>query len=389
MKNGSQARRVLCCIGTRPEAIKMAPVVEALRGTPGLECLVLATAQHRQLLDQMLGFFGVSADIDLDAMRENQTLPELMARLLVELDKVLASLKPELVLAQGDTTTVLATAMATFYRKIPFAHVEAGLRTGKLYLPFPEEANRVLAGRLAALHFAPTEAARAHLEREGITSGVHVVGNTVIDALLQTASRQIPLSTPLDPARRMILVTAHRRDAHGEPIQNICGAVAQLAARGDVQFVWPVHPNPSIRSVVEARMKGVPGVHLTESLPYGEFVSAMKRSTLILTDSGGVQEEGPALGKPVLVMREESERPEAVHAGVAKLVGTNQTAIVREVSRLLDDPAHYERMSRGGSPYGDGRSAARIARIVAEFLGASTAPLAEIAPSVERAAALR
>lgn len=363
-------KRVLCCVGTRPEAIKMAPVIDAFKRAPWAECVVLATAQHRGMLDQMLGFFGIAADVDLDAMRENQTLADLMARLLPALDGTLASLKPDLVLAQGDTTTVLAVALSSFYRRIPFAHVEAGLRTGRIDLPFPEEANRVLAGRLAALHFAPTSRARENLAAEGLTSGVHVVGNTVIDALLRTAERDPTLPIALDPSRRLVLVTAHRRDAHGEPIRNICRGVRTIVEQhGDVEVLWPVHPNPSIRGVVDLEMRGAPRVHLTEPLDYGAFVGAMKRSTLILTDSGGVQEEGPALGKPVLVMRDDSERPEALHAGVAALVGTNTDAIVREVGRLLTDPTHYRRMSRGSSPYGDGRAAERIVRHSARFLG--------------------
>ncbi|MBM4109196.1 MAG: UDP-N-acetylglucosamine 2-epimerase (non-hydrolyzing) [Phycisphaerae bacterium] len=374
MGGSDRPKRVLCCVGTRPEAIKMAPVLGALRSAPWAECTVLATAQHRGMLDQMLGFFEVEADVDLDAMRENQTLPELMARLLPALDATLATTRPDIVLAQGDTTTVLAVALASFYRKTPFAHVEAGLRTGRIDLPFPEEANRVLAGRLAALHFAPTAQARANLAREGITSGVHVVGNTVIDALLRTAERDPPLPLSLDPSRRLVLVTAHRRDAHGEPIRSICRGVRTIAERhADVEVLWPVHPNPSIRAAVESEMGGVARVRLCEPLDYGSFVAAMKRSTVILTDSGGVQEEAPALGKPVLVMREDSERPEAVRAGVAALVGTDSAAIVRESSRLLTDPAHYARMSRGSSPYGDGRASERIVRHMARFLGVDPA----------------
>lgn len=370
MADPGKIKRVLCCVGTRPEVIKMAPVIEALRNATWAHCTVLATAQHRGMLDQMLDFFGIRADVDLDAMRENQTLPELLARLLPALDGALARLKPDIVLAQGDTSTVLAVALAAFYRRVPFAHVEAGLRTGRIDLPFPEEANRVLAARLAALHFAPTLRARENLAAEGITAGVHVVGNTVIDALLRTAARQMPLPVSIDPSRRLVLVTAHRRDAHGEPIRHICAGVRAVVERhADVEVLWPVHPNPAIRSVVEGEMSGVERVRLVEPLDYGAFVSAMKRATIILTDSGGVQEEAPALGKPVLVMREDSERPEALRAGVARLVGTDPALIAREASRLLGDAAHYQRMAGGGSPYGDGRSAERIVRHVGRFLG--------------------
>lgn len=368
---GDRKRTVLCCIGTRPEAIKMAPVVKALQAAPWARCRVLATAQHRDLLDQMLEFFGVSADLDLDIMTANQRLPELTARLIVKLDHTLAEEKPDMVLAQGDTTTVFTAALASFYRRIPFGHVEAGLRSHNLGSPFPEEANRLLAGHLSALHFAPTPRARENLLREGIPDErIHVTGNTVIDALLTAAKADTPIGVPLDPSRRLILVTAHRRDSFGEPIRQICEAVREICDRlNDVQVLWPVHPNPQVRPVVESILNGQPHIQLCEPLSYGPFVTAMKQACIILTDSGGVQEEAPALGKPVLVMRNESERPEAIEAGVAVLVGPNRDRIVTEACRLLSDPAAYARMARGTSPYGDGRAAERTVAAIGKLWG--------------------
>ncbi len=349
----------------------MAPVIRALRAAPWADCRVLLTAQHRELVDTMLGFFGIVPDVDLDAMRPGQTLADLTARLLGSVAEALTRLRPDMVLGQGDTTTVLATALASFYQRVPFGHVEAGLRTGRLDAPFPEEANRVVAGHLSAVHFAPTAAARANLLREGIDpAAVVVTGNTVIDALLETARRDLPIGIDLDPAARVVLVTAHRRDSFGAPLRRVCQAVAELHRRHpDVQFLWPVHPNPSVRPVVEALLGALPRVRLCDPLPYGAFISALKRSHLVLTDSGGVQEEAPALARPVLVLRTESERPEAVSAGVARLVGTDPRVIVREADRLLNDPSAYRDMARGASPYGDGHAARRIVSAVARVLG--------------------
>lgn len=357
---------VLCCIGTRPEAIKIAPVVHALRRAPWAECRVLVTAQHRELLDQTLAFFDIAADRDLDIMTEGQTLPALTSRLLVQLDKAFASLKPDVVLAQGDTTTVLCAALTCFYRNTFFGHVEAGLRTGDMRSPFPEEANRVLAGRLATLHFAPTEAARVNLLREGVPAeNIHVTGNTVIDALYATTARNLPMGVDVDPAKRLVLITAHRRESFGRPLENICEAVKELRRRyPDVAFLWPVHPNPAVRKMVFGRIGHEDGVTLCDPLEYGRFVSVLKRADLILTDSGGLQEEGPALGKPVLVMRDTTERPEAIAAGVAKLVGTDTARIVEEVARLLTDPAAYAAMASEHSLFGDGRAAQRIVDIL-------------------------
>jgi UDP-N-acetylglucosamine 2-epimerase (non-hydrolysing) len=368
---GERTATILCTIGTRPEAIKMAPVIRAFRAAPWARCRVLFTAQHRELVAPMFAFFGIEPDIDLDIMRPDQSLVELTSRLLPAVHDAIARERPDMVLAQGDTTTVLATALASFYRGIPFAHVEAGLRTGRLSAPFPEEANRVLAGHLSALHFAPTASARDNLIREGISDdSIIVTGNTVIDALLLAASRDVPIGVDLDPAKRTILVTAHRRDSFGEPIRRICRAVAELHERfPDVEVIWPVHPNPSVKPVVERALSGLPRVRLCAPLAYGPFVAAMKRATLILTDSGGVQEEAPALGKPVLVLREESERPEAIASGVARLVGHDPDAILSEASRLLHDPDAYRSMARGVSPYGDGRASQRIVAAVARHLG--------------------
>jgi len=375
MRRPEPTATILCSIGTRPEAIKMAPVIRAFRATHWARCRVLLTAQHRDLVDPMLAFFGIEPDIDLDIMRANQSLVDLTSRMLPAVHDAIASERPDIVLAQGDTTTVFVTALASFYQRVPFAHVEAGLRTGRIDAPFPEEANRVLAGRLSVLHFAPTGGARGNLLREGVSDDrIFVTGNTVIDALLLAAGRDVPIGVDLDSTKRTILVTAHRRDSFGEPIRQVCRAVAELHERfHDVQFLWPVHPNPSIKPVVEGAMSGLSRVRLCEPLTYGPFISALKQATLILTDSGGVQEEAPALGKPVLVLREESERPEAINAGVARLVGHDPGAIVAEAGRLLRDPDAYRAMARGASPYGDGRAAERIVCAVERYLGIAAA----------------
>lgn len=365
MKSG---RKIICVIGTRPEAIKMAPVILALRREPWADVRVLATAQHRHMLDQVLRFFGIEPDIDLDIMRPNQALATLTARLLLELDGVLQVEKPDAVLVQGDTTTVMAAALACFYHRIPVGHVEAGLRTGDMQNPFPEEANRVIAGRLARWHFAPTESSRQNLLREGIAdSDIVVTGNTVIDSLLMTASRDLELGMDLDPDRRMVLVTSHRRENFGEPFRNICRALRDLADRNpEVQFLYPVHPNPNVKDVAYELLSPCVNFRLCDPLDYAPFVAAMKRSYFIISDSGGVQEEAPALGKPVLVLRDETERPEAVDAGVVKLVGPDYDRIVAEAQRLLDDEVAYRSMARGVSPYGDGHAAGRIVRTLGE-----------------------
>lgn len=364
-------KKVLCVIGTRPEAIKMAPVILTLKNEPWAEVRILATAQHRHMLDQVLNFFNIEPDIDLDIMRPNQALTTLTARLLLDMDDVLLAENPDVVLVQGDTTTVMAMALAGFYHRIPIGHVEAGLRTWDMQNPFPEEANRVIVGKLARWHFTPTEGSRKNLLREGVLdSRIVVTGNTVIDALLMTATKDLELGIQLDVGKRLILVTAHRRENFGEPFRNVCRALRTLAERNpDLQFLYPVHPNPNVKDVAYEMLGNCSNFHLCEPLDYPPFVAAMKRSHLIISDSGGVQEEAPALGKPVLVLREETERPEAVEQGVVKLVGPNYESIVSETQRLLDDDVAYRAMARGVSPYGDGHGADRIVKILREHFG--------------------
>lgn len=367
----------MVAIGTRPEAIKMAPVVGALASTPGIEVQVAVTAQHRQMLDQVLRLFGIAPDEDLDLMAPGQALPDLFGRLLSGMSGVIARRRPDLVLVHGDTSTTLATALAAYYARVPVAHVEAGLRTGNLYAPWPEEANRRLVAPLAALHFAPTGRARDNLLAEGVAPGaIHVTGNTVIDALLEVAGRiegdaalrgELEGRFPfLDPGKRMVLVTGHRRENFGDGFDQICSALRDLAARGDVQVVYPVHLNPNVQEPVHRILGGLPGVHLLPPQDYLPFVYLMMRSHFILTDSGGVQEEAPSLGKPVLVMRATTERPEAVEAGTVRLVGTDAGAILRDAGRLLDDEGFHQSMARAHNPYGDGRAATRIAERIRE-----------------------
>lgn len=366
--NNKAASKILCVIGTRPEAIKMAPVILALKNEPWANVRILATAQHRYMLDQVNEFFGIYPDIDLNIMRPNQTLSPLTARLLLELDEVLQTEEPDAVLVQGDTTTVMTVALACFYSRVPIGHVEAGLRTWDLHNPFPEEANRVIAGKLARWHFAPTEGSRQNLLKEGVPdTDIIVTGNTVIDALLMTAAKDLKPAVPLDPARRLVLVTSHRRENFGEPFRNICRALRTLAENNPaVEFLYPVHPNPNIKNVAHELLAELPNFTLCEPLDYAPFISAMKRAYIILTDSGGVQEEAPALGKPVLVLRDETERPEAVEKGVVKLIGANYERIVHETQRLLDDESAYCAMARGVSPYGDGHAAERIVKALRE-----------------------
>ncbi|NQZ96672.1 MAG: UDP-N-acetylglucosamine 2-epimerase (non-hydrolyzing) [Myxococcales bacterium] len=358
--------RILCSIGTRPEAIKMAPVILALRAHPEADVRVLATAQHRELLDEVLDLFDIRPDIDLDLMEHDQKLPELTARLITPIDEVLERERPDIMLAEGDTTTVFVSALAAFYRSIPFGHVEAGLRTGKLGVPFPEEMNRTLTSRLARWHFAPTQTAAASLRNEGVPADrIHITGNPVIDALLMTAEMGLPLHVDLDPKRRLVLVTAHRRENFGAPFLQVCRALRTLADRNpDIEILYPVHPNPNVVGVAARELAAHPRIKLCDPLPYGSFITAMKRSTLILTDSGGVQEEAPSLAKPVLLLRSETERPEAVAAGVVKLVGPVHDRIVSEAERLLRDEDAYKEMARGVSPYGDGKAAARITDVL-------------------------
>lgn len=363
-------RKILAVVGTRPEAIKMAPVILALKAEPWAEVTVLATAQHRQMLDQVMAAFDIRIDIDLDLMRPNQSLPELTARLLQTMDEVFAAERYDAVLVQGDTTTVMSVALAAFYRHVPVGHVEAGLRTGDMLNPFPEEMNRIVAGRLSRWHFAPTASARDNLLREGFSdSTIFVTGNTVIDALITVAARDLDIGVPLPADKRLVLLTSHRRENFGQPLRDICLAVRDLVdAHPDLHVLYPVHPNPNVRTVVEEILSGHPSITLTAPLDYLPFVAAMKRAHLILSDSGGVQEEAPALGKPVLVLRRETERPEAVAEGVVRLVGPDRATIVDEAGKLLTDEAVYAAMARGVSPYGDGQAAGRIVRILEQAL---------------------
>jgi UDP-N-acetylglucosamine 2-epimerase (non-hydrolysing) len=365
--------RVLSVFGTRPEAVKMAPVVQELKRTQGIESLVCVTAQHREMLDQVLNLFGIQPDVDLDLMREDQSLAELSAAIFTALDPVLEKIKPDWVLVQGDTTTVAITSLLAYYRRIRVGHVEAGLRTHDKWQPFPEEINRRVAGVAADLHFAPTEWARQNLLREGVPdSAIAVTGNPVIDALQVVVKQAEPeeVSRLLGklgvgkPGKRLILVTAHRRENFGQPLENICAALKVLAARGDVEIVYPVHLNPNVQEPVHRLLDGVPHITLLPPLDYLPMVHIIKRSAIVLTDSGGIQEESPAFGVPVLVLREVTERPEGVEAGVLKLVGTANRLIVREAAALLDDPKAYAKMAHAANPYGDGHAAERIVRVL-------------------------
>nr|WP_191085855.1 UDP-N-acetylglucosamine 2-epimerase (non-hydrolyzing) [Roseococcus microcysteis] len=370
--------RVLTILGTRPDAIKLAPVVQTLAATPGVASILCVTGQHRWMLDQVLQVFGLVPDHDLDIMKPGQDLTHVTTAVLNGLGPVLDQARPDWVIVQGDTTTALAAALAAFYRHARVAHVEAGLRTGDVLAPWPEEMNRRLIGQIAQLHFPPTEAAAAHLRREGIAEGrILVTGNTVVDALHQVAARldADPAQAArfarefawLDPARRLILVTGHRRESFDGGLARICRALVTLARRGDVQIVYPVHPNPRVREVVQSMLAESPSIHLIPPQDYVPFVQLMRRAHLIVTDSGGVQEEAPGLGTPVLVTREATERPEAIAAGTALLVGTSEDALVAAATRLLDDPAAHAAMAQARNPFGDGAAAGRIlARLLEE-----------------------
>ena len=371
--------RILVTFGTRPEAIKMFPVVHALREHAQLDVRVAVTAQHRELLDQVLQIADLVPDIDLDLMTQGQSLDQLAARLLIECGAALDEWQPDRVLVHGDTLTTMVVTLSAYFRQIPVGHVEAGLRSGNIYSPWPEEVNRKVTACVADLNFAPTPAAAAALRAEGIDEAdIEVTGNTVIDALLATRAalrREPELATALDPyarrfaGKRIIAVTAHRRENFGEGMAAIASALGQLADREDVAIIFPVHPNPNVRPVMEAALAGHPRVALIEPLDYPNFVRLMELADILLTDSGGVQEEGPGLGKPVLVMRDTTERPEGVAAGTAILVGTDTKRIVGETSRLLEDAEAYRAMAQAHNPYGDGRAARRIADSVASRHG--------------------
>lgn len=363
-------RSVVCVIGTRPEAIKMAPVIRALHSDGKFRCVVVVTAQHRDLLDQMLERFQIVVDHDLDLMTEGQSPTELIAKMLPLLERVLIEEQAEIVLAQGDTTTVFASALAAFHRRLPFGHIEAGLRTYDLDHPFPEEGYRQMVSRIARWHFAPTPVAASALRAEGIPSErIWVTGNTCIDALMQTVA-DLP-DAPVQ-AKRLILVTAHRRENFGQRIRNIFMAIRILADRyEDIRFIYPVHPNPNVRKVALEQLGKHPRIELSTPLDYFEFVSLMRQATLILTDSGGVQEEAPALGKPVLVLRDTTERPEALALGCSRLVGTDTMRIVDEVAKLLGDPEHMHRMSQARFPYGNGQASLEIVRALSDWASAA------------------
>lgn len=367
--------KVALVFGTRPEAIKLFPVIHALRARGDVETRVIVTAQHRGLLDQVLEIAGIAPDIDLDVMTPNQTLDGLTAKLIVELGRAFDVEKPDRVVVHGDTLTTMVASLAAYYRKIPVAHVEAGLRSGDIHHPWPEEVNRRVVACIADMNFAPTEAAAdALLAENRDPATIHITGNTVIDALLATRQRVLSepsLAAGLDDlahrfaGKRIVAVTSHRRENFGGGMEAIARSIAEIAARPDLAVIFPVHPNPHVRPVMDAVLGGLPNVAMIEPLDYPHFVRLLDLCHLVLTDSGGVQEEAPSLGKPVLVMRETTERPEGVTAGTAKLVGTDRAKIVQSVFALLDDEAAYAAMSRAHNPFGDGHASERIADIIA------------------------
>ncbi|NYT39247.1 UDP-N-acetylglucosamine 2-epimerase (non-hydrolyzing) [Sphingomonas sp. R-74633] len=367
-------KRILLIFGTRPEAIKLFPVVRALAAVPGLDVRTCVTAQHRGLLDQVLSIAGLTPDVDLDLMEPGQTLDQLTARLLIGLGKVMDDEKPDRVIVQGDTATAMVGALAAYYRKVPVSHVEAGLRSGDIYQPWPEEVNRRIVAPIADQHFAPTDTAAEALRRENIApETIHVTGNTVIDALLATRARieaDPGLAAGLDPiaarfaGKRIVLVTTHRRENFGGGMEDIARALGRIADRDDTAILFPMHPNPNVVAAMDKLLGNRPNVARIEPLDYPHFIRALELCHIVLSDSGGVQEEAPALGKPVLVMRETTERPEGVAAGTAKLVGTSPERIVSEISTLLDVPSAYSAMARAHNPFGDGFASERIATIV-------------------------
>ena len=371
-------KRVMFVFGTRPEGIKMAPVIKEVEKYPDmLEPIVVVTGQHRQMLDQVMRVFNLEPDYDLGIMEANQTITNIVTKSMTGLEAILLREKPDMLLVQGDTSTVFAAALEAFYYKVPVGHIEAGLRTFDKWSPFPEEMNRKLTTSLADLHFAPTRTAAKNLLDERVPKDkVYLTGNTVIDALLEVARRDFSLETAglkLSKTRKTVLVTAHRRESFGQPLKNICAAIRQLAEkhRAGVEFVIPVHRNPIVRSVINELLDGVDNVELIEPLDYEAFVHLMKAAYIILTDSGGVQEEAPSLGKPVLVLREKTERPDAVAAGTVKLVGMDERVIFEEADRLLTDKSAYAAMTKAGNPYGDGHASERIVGALLHYFGAS------------------
>ncbi len=368
--------KILLIFGTRPEAIKLCPVIRTLRQEPArFDVKVCVTAQHREMLDQVLEAFEVKPDYDLDLMLPGQTLFQSTSRILAGLEPVLKSENPDMAIVQGDTTTTLCGALAAFYQGVPVAHVEAGLRTGDMRQPFPEEMNRVLTSHVTDLHFAPTEKAAENLRQEGVApESITVTGNTGIDAVLYVRDglEQGKLHgcdwPQLDPRKKLIVVTAHRRESFGGGFDRICRALAEIANRADVQVIYPVHPNPNVQDPVQRHLAGHPNIWLIAPLSYVPFVDLMRRAYLVITDSGGIQEEGPSLGKPILVLREKTERPEAVTAGTVKLVGTDERRIVSEARLLLENRGIYESMTRVHNPYGDGHASQRISAVIHSFV---------------------
>ncbi len=365
-------KRVCIILGTRPEAIKLAPVIQTFQACEGLETQVILTGQHREMVEQVMGLFNLKADRDLEIMQPKQSLSDITCRSLRGLQELFKESEPSLILVQGDTTTAFAAALAAFYKKIPIGHVEAGLRTDNIFNPYPEEANRRLISQIAQLHFAPTPLATENLQRSGVLGEVHMTGNTVIDALLNVAKSEPPCNVPgLEwDNHRVILATVHRRENWGEPLQSIAQSFLQVLDKfPDTALLLPLHRNPTVREPLQAMLGNHPRIFLTEPLDYAQLVGAIMRSHLLLTDSGGLQEEAPSLGKPVLVLRETTERPEAVNAGTAKLVGTDTQTIVASAVQLLSNPAAYETMANAINPFGDGRASERILEIVRAFLG--------------------
>lgn len=367
---------IMPIFGTRPEAIKMAPIVSALQESAHFDCIVTVTGQHREMLDQVNELFGIVPDHDLNILRQGQTLSAIMTRTIDGLETLFAGSRPDAVVVQGDTTTSTAAAIAAFYHGIPVVHVEAGLRSGDLLSPFPEEANRKITSQIARLHLAPTSTSRENLLREGVSpEDIVVTGNTVIDALLATVDKQLPFTDPrleelATSGRRILLVTTHRRENQGDAMRNMGRALARIAdAEPELTIVLPAHKNPVVREAVLPALDGKPNVLVTEPLAYGEFTRLLSVAHVVLTDSGGVQEEAPSLGKPVLVMRENTERPEAVDAGTVLLIGTDEERIVSEVSRLIHDQGHFAAMANAVNPYGDGNAAARTVAAIEELVG--------------------
>lgn len=375
MSEPVQRPRIMVTFGTRPEAIKMFPVVQALRSADQCDVIVAVTAQHREMLDQVMQMAGIEPDIDLDLMQPGQSLDALSARIITRFGEALDEHKPDRVLVHGDTLTTMMATLACYFRRIPVGHVEAGLRSGDIYSPWPEEVNRKVTGAVADLHFAPTNNAANALRAENVLEeAIYITGNTVIDALL-AARASLAANPSLAPAiaplkerfegKRIIAVTAHRRENFGEGMEQIAAALQQLAARGDTALIYPMHPNPNVSEIMRPALSEIDNVALIEPLDYPNFVAMMEAAEIVLTDSGGIQEEAPSLGKPVLVMRDTTERPEGVEAGTALLVGANAQAITREVSRLLDNAADYDAMAKAHNPYGDGTASSQIAEIIA------------------------